>query len=271
MVSERHLAEPRTRSTAHDGRRGSTVVRRPKRRRCNETASGQPGPGDGVDARHLERSLGIERGQDPGESSREHRLSDSRRPREQEVVTAGGGDLECPTCTLLPANVGEIRRGSSRVGVEWRRACGRFSVTSEVLGRLGQVPDRHGIDACEDDLRSGLGGANDAREPGRSGSLGRRKRSGNGPKPTVKRQFTDRRVTRKTAGRKLLGGSENREGDRQVESRSLLSQIRRCEIDRDAPSRRPLEFRRGDPASHSLLRLLARSVGEPDDAEGGHA
>ena len=153
MVSERHLAGPRARSAAHDGRRGSTVVRRPERRRCERDRFRATGAGDGVDARHLERRLGDRAGARSRESAREHRLADSRRPREQEVVAAGGGDLECPTCTLLPANVGEIRRGSARVGVDWRRACGRISLASEVLGRLGQVPDRHGIDACEGDLR----------------------------------------------------------------------------------------------------------------------
>jgi hypothetical protein len=67
--------------------------------------------------------------------------------------------------------------------------------------------------------------------------------------------------------RELTRRGKNRERDRQIEARSLLPQRRRSEIDGDPPVERPLQRRRHDPASDSMLRFLAGTVGEPDDCE----
>jgi hypothetical protein len=70
--------------------------------------------------------------------------------------------------------------------------------------------------------------------------------------------------------RKLTGGSQNRERDREVEAGALLSEAGGSEIDGDA-ARRPLELGRRDPAADPVLRLLAGAVCQPDDRETGHA
>lgn len=66
---------------------------------------------------------------------------------------------------------------------------------------------------------------------------------------------------------KLVGGSEHRERDRQIETRPLLAQRGGCEVDGDTPLGRPLELGRGDAGADALLRLLTGAVGEPDDRE----
>jgi hypothetical protein len=50
--------------------------------------------GDAVDPGHLDRLGARHRRQDRGHPAREHRLAGAGRPLEQEVVPAGGGDLE---------------------------------------------------------------------------------------------------------------------------------------------------------------------------------
>ena len=93
---------------------------------------------------------------------------------------------------------------------------------------------------------------------------------GDGAQPPVERELADRRVPGERARRQLPRGGEHRQRDRQVEARSLLAQVGRCEVDRD-PAQRPLELGGRDAAADALLRLLAGAVGEPDDRERRHA
>src|SRR6266545_5469663 len=67
-------------------------------------------------------------------------------------------------------------------------------------------------------------------------------------------------------GRHLPRRGEDRERDRQVEAGALLPQAGGRKVDGDARPR-PLPLSRGDAAADPLLRLLAGTVGEPDDRE----
>src|SRR5204863_8344668 len=78
-----------------------------------------------------------------------------------------------------------------------------------------------------------------------------------------------RRMLERAAGQ-LLRGSKHGERNRQIESRTLLTQLRRSEVDRDAAVGEP-QLGRGDPAADALTRLLTRAVGEADDREAGNA
>ncbi len=107
-------------------------------------------------------------------------------------------------------------------------------------------------------------------EPGPPCALGDRERSGDGPDAPIEGELTDGRVVGEPFGRKLAGGREHRERDREVESGALLPERCRCEIDRDPPVERPLERRRDHAASNPVLRFLARPVGQSDDREPGY-
>jgi hypothetical protein len=57
---------------------------------------------------HLQRLLFAERGQDRGHPPRKHRFPGARRPDEQNVVTACGGNFQRPLRGLLTDYVGEV-------------------------------------------------------------------------------------------------------------------------------------------------------------------
>ena len=66
--------------------------------------------GDRIHHRRLQRLVERQRRQDPRQAPREHRLARAGRPDEQQVVAAGGRDLERAARDLLPAHVGQVRR-----------------------------------------------------------------------------------------------------------------------------------------------------------------
>ena len=140
----------------------------------------------------------LEQRQDPRQTPREHRLAGSGRAGEQQVVTAGRGDLERAPRTLLPAEVAEVGRGRRVVhpALVWRRVCGRRLAPSPQVGdRLGEMRDGYGLDAGQGDLGARLGRADDPVEPGPARALGRDERAGHGSEAPVERQLADRRVT----------------------------------------------------------------------------
>ena len=110
--------------------------------------SARPGrkqPCDRVDARDLERLVPRERREDPRQPTREHRLPGSRRPHQQEVVRAGGGDLERAAGALLSAHVRQVGpAGSSSAS---RPEAARTTERRSLLGstrrpRRGGGPER---------------------------------------------------------------------------------------------------------------------------------
>ena len=70
------------------------------------------------------------------------------------------------------------------------------------------------------------------------------------------------------AGSDLLRTEEDPDGDREIERRAGLAQIRRREVDRD-PSRRIDEAGVPERAADAFPRLLEGGIGEPDDGEPG--
>ena len=60
--------------------------------------------------------------------------------------------------------------------------------------------------------------------------------------------------------------SEHGEGNRQIESRSFFTELRRSEIDGQAPVR-PVQLRGSDATAHALLGLLAGAIRQADDRE----
>jgi len=186
-------------------------------------------------------------------------------------VPAGGGDLERPPGALLTAHVAEVgpaARLLSRLG----RPMGgrRVAEPAKVRDRLGEVRNRHRLDTGERDLGSRLGRADDAAQTRLPGALGGDEGAGNRAEATVERQLADRGVAAERVRRELPGRGEHRQGDGHVEARPLLAESGGCKVD-GQPAARPLELGGGDPAADAVLRLLAGSVGEADDREGGRA
>ena len=68
----------------------------------------------------------------------------------------------------------------------------------------------------------------------------------------------------------LTRGGEDGKGDREVEGRPFFAQSGRRKIDHN-PCLWKFELGRRDSTAHSLLRLLAGAVGQPDDGQRGLA
>ena len=246
-------------------------MRRAKRRHANEPRAGQQHAADRVDARHLERGLVVEERQDPGQPAREHRLPRAGRPGEQEVVPSRRGDLERPARPLLAAHVGEVGNVGKRFEVVGRnRRLRRVALAAQIGDGLGEVAHADRLDSGQSDLGARLGGTDEMREAGAPGSFGGDERAGNGPQTAVESELADRGVPLERLGRQLVGRCEHGQSDREIEPRPLLAERRRREVDGDAALGRPLELGGGDAAAHTLLRLLAGTVGEADDGEGRH-
>ena len=184
---------------------------------------------------------------------------------------AGGRDLERSPGTLLAADVGEVghghrRRAAVRLGGSKRRRLG--------LPRVGTRPPGPGARTgtgstpASADLGSRVGRADQALETGLARSLRDGERAADRPHAAVERELPEHRMRRQALGRHLVGRGQDRKRDREVEPGALLAQRGRREVDRDAVLR-PLPLGGRDPAPNTLLRLLARAVGEADDREAG--
>src|SRR5581483_293762 len=132
----------------------------------------------------------------------------------------------------------------------------RGALAAEVGDGLGEVADGHGLDAGEGDLGAALGRTDEPAGTVPARTLVRPARAGHGPPAPVERELADGGVPGERARWQLARSCEHGEGDRQIETRALLAQVGRSEVDGD-PALRPLELRRGDSRSDTLLRLLA--------------
>src|SRR5258705_13002250 len=164
-MREAGLARPQSRPADDDRRCRSAVMRRAKRRVADQWMVRVNEARDRVDARDLECLLLLERWQDPRQSPGEHRLARARRPSEQQVVTAGGRQLERASSTFLAADVGEIERAPTRLAVA-DDELGRLELAAEIRHRVREVTHTDGLDARQGGLRARLVRTDDALELG---------------------------------------------------------------------------------------------------------
>ena len=160
-VREAHLAGARPRAAADERRHAGGVVRRAERPASLELAAHQLA-GEAVHHRDLEHLLGRQRRQDRGQPRGEHRLAGARRADHQEVVAAGGGDLEHALGALLAFDVARDRAAGrcsrSRLGLGRRERLQAF----EVIDEREQMRRREDVDVL-----AGPGGLRAAGVPGR--------------------------------------------------------------------------------------------------------
>ena len=107
-MREARLARPRPGAAADDrGRRGA-VVRRAERPARDQRPLGRQQPATEWIRVTSSASRGSSGGRIAGSRRPEHRLARPGRAGEQQVVAAGGGELERAPGALLAANVGEV-------------------------------------------------------------------------------------------------------------------------------------------------------------------
>jgi hypothetical protein len=91
--------------------------------------------------------------------------------------------------------------------------------------------------------------------------------SGNLPKAAIEGQLTDAFQSIEGGGRQLPTGTEDAEGNGEIEAPSLFGEIRGREIDDNAP-RWELEAAVLDGCSHPVTRLAHGRLGQADDGKG---
>ncbi len=132
-------------------------MRRAERALAQQCAARRQQAGHRVHRGDVERLIEGERREHAGQAAGEHRLAGPGRADEQEVVAAGGGDLERTARCDLPAHVGEVWRGRERHG---RRIGGGArcrppgAIAAQALHRLAQRVDGHDAHAAN---HGGLG------------------------------------------------------------------------------------------------------------------
>ena len=193
--------------------------------------------GDRVDPRHLERGRGLERRQDAGQPAREHRLPRSGRAAEEEVVAAGGRELERAP-SLVPGRA--RRRGRAPDAAPFavgHDAAARAPARARRAGT--RPPRRDGAPARPRRRRA------PPRGPSRPGRGGARPRAGaRPPRPRARRRRARSRPSSASSPTAAVRSSalrgscwdaaSTRERDRQVEAGALLAQLGRREVDGDA-------------------------------------
>ena len=97
------------RTAADDRGQRSGMVRIDERGSGHQRDVVVKGPGHRMHRRHLEGLLVVQRRQDPGQPTREHRLAGPWRPDHRQMVPARGRDLQRQPRLRLPEDVGEIR------------------------------------------------------------------------------------------------------------------------------------------------------------------
>ena len=137
----------------------------------------------------------VERRQDAREPPREHRLPVPGGPASRRLcapAAAISSARRARSCPRTSARSGCA--GAGRAPVRRRRVRRRLPLAAQVGDGLGQVAERHGVDAGELGLRRRLGGAEEAREPGPARALRGREHPADRPDAAVEGELAERRV-----------------------------------------------------------------------------
>jgi hypothetical protein len=227
-------------------------------------------PGHAADARDLDGLAAVHRRQDRREAPGQHRLPGSGWAGQEQVVAAGGGDDQRVDGGVLPADVAEVgQRGivGDLRGCACRRGLGGHAVQhGRRLGQRRHPEDLHLVN--QGSLADARGPDDQAREAAAPGAL----RDGKGPAAcphlATERQLAEDGMGRQALDGHLLARGQDTQGDRQVEARPGISQVRRREVDRH-PARGEREALVLQGRAHPLARLADRAVAETDDGERG--
>ena len=269
-VSERDLAGDRASAPADEPGRRNPVMGGAKRRRPDEARAGGKNPGDGVDARDLDRLGARKWREDPGQPPGEHRLAGAGRPRQEQMVASGRGDLGRAAGDELPAEVAEIGGGIVAAHAlaegEGRDRPG----PEDVLDGGGQVGDGNDLDALDGrGLERARGGQHDLLEAGVAGRERQTQRAPHGANLSTQAELADEDAAGR-ARRARPAEPQQAEGHRKVERRAAFPEVGRGEVDGDGP-RRDREARVAQGGPDAIARLAHSGVGEADDGESRQA
>ncbi len=265
-----HLAA----AAAEQARLARVVVRGGERRPHQHPVAGLERPGERVDRGELERLLAGEVGQDARDPLGDAGLARALRPGQHQVVPAGGGHLDGVPRVGHADQVGQVdllqplrpapgqepaprhRRDRSRLG---------HLLAAELGHHLGQRPHaEHGHAGRHRRLERLRLGHEDAPDAALRRGEHHRQHPRHRAQAAVERELPDERGGLEREPWQLPRGGDHRDGDRQVEVRAPLQQVRRGQQDRDPPGGRPLEVAVHDGHPAAVPGLVQGGVGAAD-------
>lgn len=198
---------------------------------------------------------------------RQHGLAGARRARHQYGMASRGGHLQRALGLRLALYLGQIRidgRGGRGQAFDRPQQLPAHQVRAHMQQRVGR---QHRARAGQRRLRRRFA-RQDEGAPGFAGAQHHGQRAANGPQGARQGQLPRKLVITKFVARHLPGSRQHAQGNGQVEAAGLLGQVRRRQVDRDAPGRE-IEVGVLDGGAHPVARLLHLGFGQADDGEGG--
>jgi hypothetical protein len=264
-------AQPR-RPTTDDRHLGCAVVWRSHRWTPRQSAPRQSESRSRMDPAHFERLLVREVWQKTAQPVRQHRLSRTRLPYEQKVMTAGCRDLERPPGDQLAPHICKVRSAALFADVGFAlldpRPWAIAPQRCDQLNKGARTVDRAIVDECS--LACTVECNDHATIPRSTYRRDAWNHSGNGPHTSVKSQLPNERSPFYCLRGQLSTRDEQAQSNRQVETRATLSHPRRSQVYRDA-SQWPGKSARQQSGPDAIARLADCGVRKSDHCESGEA
>jgi hypothetical protein len=205
-----------------------------------------------------------------GEAPGQHGLAGAGRAGEEQVVGAGGGDLQGPAGLVLAADLGQVLDRRDRCG-------GRRAGTVQVAladQPLADLPERGGAGDPQVGDEGGLDqvGLGDDQEPGArpAGGQGGRQDAVDRADVATEAELADGPQALEGGRRHRPGRGQQPDRDGQVEARAVLGQVGRGQGDGDAPVR-PLVAGVAERGPEPVAGLEHGRAAEPDHGHRGQA
>ena len=265
-MGERDFAGPRAQAAADQRRHAGGMMRRAERPAIGERAALDLA-GDRGDHRDFQQLRRRQRRQDRRQPRRQHRLAGAGRADHQQVMAAGGGDLERALGALLALDVLEVDERGRRFA-HLRLRAGEHLRAAEMIGELDQRARRDDLHlrARPGGFGAAGGGADEAFAACIGADRGRQHARDRGER-AVEAELAQHGEARQRIGRDGADRRHQAERDRQIVVAAFLRQVGGREIDGDAPGRQR-QARCDQRRAHALARLGHGLVGEADDVEG---
>jgi hypothetical protein len=197
--------------------------------------------GDAPDGGGLDGFLERERWKNGGHPSGEHGLAGAGRPDHQDVVRAGGRDLEPALGVCVAPHVGEIEVVAVALPPDPACAEGRpdLPLAVQVLDGVVQGCDRDDVDAVYNAGLRGVPGGHEQRREALSPRVqGHRQHASYGAHAGIERQLPHHERAIEPVGFDQPGGAEDTNRGRQVEGSAFLADIGGSQVDGDAIDRK---------------------------------
>lgn len=226
---------------------------------------------DAVNFGRFERFFQTERRKNSGDSLGQHRFAGAGRADENDIVPAGGRDLQRALHGFLAFDVGEIEfvgifPSEQRVEVDfgWLDRMSAFDERNgfpKILNRINrQASDHAGFGRVLDrDEQPGFAGG--------AGLHGDLQNAFDGANGAVQGEFADKHIFVEIVANHLICRGDDADRDRQIETRAFLANVGGREINCAAAQRR---FEPGicQSGAHPVARFLHGRVGQANNDYG---